>query len=272
MSDEQYRIGELAHAAGVTVRALHHYDRLGLLVPSCSARTAHRLYTAADLQRLYRLLALRELGLPLGEIGAVLDADDALSGTVRRHLEPRRAPARAARGASPAAHLAARRARRRRAVDPHRSWRPWKRCRCSRSTTRPSSSPSSSAAAQEFGDDKIKAVEREWAELYASLREHRERGTDPGRPRRAGARPPRRRAGRDVHRRRPRHPRLARSACTSRRAPARVPRHGGPRGPGLSRRDQGCPVVIPSAGQSACSVTASSRIARRHCGGASSHE
>ena len=37
-------------------------------------------------------------------------------------------------------------------------------------------------------------------------------------------------------------------------------------------RDQGCPVVIPSDGQSACSVTASSRIARRHCGGASSHE
>ena len=91
MSDEQYRIGELAQAAGVTVRALHHYDRLGLLVPSERTNGGHRLYTAADLQRLYRLLALRELGLPLGEIGTVLDADDALAGTVRRHLDHVRA-------------------------------------------------------------------------------------------------------------------------------------------------------------------------------------
>ena len=91
MSDEQYRIGELAQAAGVTVRALHHYDRLGLLVPSERTHGGHRLYTAADVQRLYRLLALRELGLPLGR--------DRRRARRRRRALRHRAPASRARGA-----------------------------------------------------------------------------------------------------------------------------------------------------------------------------
>ena len=65
MTGERYRIGELARAAGVTVRALHHYDSLGLLVPSERTGAGHRLYSADDVERLYRLLALRGVGLPL---------------------------------------------------------------------------------------------------------------------------------------------------------------------------------------------------------------
>ena len=72
MTAEHLRIGELARAAGVTVRALHHYDELGLLVPSERTQGGHRLYAAADVERLYRLLALRGIGLPLEEIGHAL--------------------------------------------------------------------------------------------------------------------------------------------------------------------------------------------------------
>ena len=68
------KIGELARLAGVTVRTLHHYDELGLLVPSERTQVGHRLYSAADVERLYRLLALREVGLPLEEIGPLLTA------------------------------------------------------------------------------------------------------------------------------------------------------------------------------------------------------
>ena len=81
-----YRIGELAQHAGVTVRALHHYDELGLLTPSERSNGGHRLYRAADVERLYRLLALRSLGLPLEEIGPLLEAEDGAAATVRRHL------------------------------------------------------------------------------------------------------------------------------------------------------------------------------------------
>ena len=87
MTGERFRVGELARAAGVTVRALHHYDSLGLLVPSERTQSRHRLYSAADVERLYRLLALRAVGLPLEEIGPLLDARTHLAETVRRHLD-----------------------------------------------------------------------------------------------------------------------------------------------------------------------------------------
>ena len=82
-----WRIGQLAEATGVTVRSLHHYDEIGLLVPSERTAGGHRLYGAADVQRLYRILALRRLGFALSEIEAVLDADHPdLRETARRHL------------------------------------------------------------------------------------------------------------------------------------------------------------------------------------------
>ena len=86
--DRRWRVGELARATGLTVRALHHYDEVGLLVPSERTSAGHRLYDGEDVRRLYRILALRRLGLSLEEIGSLLDRDGvSLRETVRRHLE-----------------------------------------------------------------------------------------------------------------------------------------------------------------------------------------
>ncbi len=83
----RWRVGQLAEATGVTVRSLHHYDEIGLLVPSQRTTGGHRVYGEADVQRLYRILALRRLGFALSEIEAILDADRPyLRETVRRHL------------------------------------------------------------------------------------------------------------------------------------------------------------------------------------------
>jgi len=70
----EWRIGELARATRVTVRALHHYDRLGLLVPSSRTTGGHRCYTGDDVRRLHTILALRGFGLPLRDIAAALAA------------------------------------------------------------------------------------------------------------------------------------------------------------------------------------------------------
>src|SRR5262245_45531502 len=86
MTAEHYRIGELARTAGVTVRTLHHYDELGLLTPSERTTAGHRLDAAEDVERLYRLLALRNIGLPLDEVGTLLDGEDGVADTVRNHL------------------------------------------------------------------------------------------------------------------------------------------------------------------------------------------
>jgi DNA-binding transcriptional MerR regulator len=66
-------VGELARRTGLTVRALHHYDEVGLLVPSERTPSGHRRYGAQDVRRLARIVALRGLGLGLAEIRAALD-------------------------------------------------------------------------------------------------------------------------------------------------------------------------------------------------------
>jgi DNA-binding transcriptional MerR regulator len=66
-----YRIGEFATLAGVTVRALHHYDRIGLLKPQRGS-SGFRLYRLEDLERLEQIAALKFLGIPLQEIKLLL--------------------------------------------------------------------------------------------------------------------------------------------------------------------------------------------------------
>jgi DNA-binding transcriptional MerR regulator len=68
-----FRIQEFAKLAGVTARALRHYDRLKLLSPAHRSARGYRLYSHEDLGRLERILVLRYLGLSLREIGALLD-------------------------------------------------------------------------------------------------------------------------------------------------------------------------------------------------------
>jgi len=66
-----FRIGEFAKLAGVTVRALHHYDRIGLLKPQRGS-SGFRLYRLEDLERLEQIAALKFLGIPLREIKLLL--------------------------------------------------------------------------------------------------------------------------------------------------------------------------------------------------------
>jgi DNA-binding transcriptional MerR regulator len=70
-------VGEVAALAGITVRTLHHYDRIGLLTPSQRTATGYRRYTPADLDRLHRVLVYRELGFSLEEVATLLDDPDA---------------------------------------------------------------------------------------------------------------------------------------------------------------------------------------------------
>jgi DNA-binding transcriptional MerR regulator len=66
----------LAKRTGLTVRALHHYDAIGLLSPSARSDAGYRLYNEADLARLHRILALRRFGMALAEIGTTLIGPD----------------------------------------------------------------------------------------------------------------------------------------------------------------------------------------------------
>ncbi|ROZ79605.1 MerR family transcriptional regulator [Ramlibacter sp. WS9] len=67
------KVGELAKHAGLTVRTLHHYDEIGLLKPSGRSESGYRLYSREDVARLHGIQALRQLGLALADIGAMLE-------------------------------------------------------------------------------------------------------------------------------------------------------------------------------------------------------
>jgi DNA-binding transcriptional MerR regulator len=72
-----YRVQEFAALAGVTVRTLHHYDRLGLL-KARRTRSSYRVYRDADLPRLQQILVLKFLGLPLAHIAEALKSESRL--------------------------------------------------------------------------------------------------------------------------------------------------------------------------------------------------
>jgi MerR family transcriptional regulator, thiopeptide resistance regulator len=94
---EHWKVGALAQVTGLTVRALHHYDHIGLLTPSARTDAGHRVYSAADVARLYRISLLRRLGFPLGQIASMLDDPQwQLQTAVHRHLDHTRHRAAAA--------------------------------------------------------------------------------------------------------------------------------------------------------------------------------
>lgn len=72
-SQHLFQAREFAERAGVTVRTLHHYDRLGLLRPSSRTRAGYRLYGESDFARLQQIVTLKFIGFPLKQVKEILD-------------------------------------------------------------------------------------------------------------------------------------------------------------------------------------------------------
>jgi DNA-binding transcriptional MerR regulator len=86
------KVGALARQTGLTVRALHHYESVGLLTPAGRTASGHRYYGSEEIRRLHQITSLRQLGLSLPEIAGVLDdPNHTLEATLDRHLEGLRA-------------------------------------------------------------------------------------------------------------------------------------------------------------------------------------
>ena len=69
------------------MRTLHHWDEIGLLAPAERSAAGHRRYSDDDVRRLYRIVALRGLGLPLDEVGEALEREGPdLRAAVAAHL------------------------------------------------------------------------------------------------------------------------------------------------------------------------------------------
>src|SRR5215467_2653728 len=69
-----FTIGDFAKLGRVSIRMLRHYDAIGLLRPAAvDDATGYRFYEAAQLQRLNRIIALKDLGFTLVQVASMLD-------------------------------------------------------------------------------------------------------------------------------------------------------------------------------------------------------
>lgn len=87
VTERAYTVGAVARLAGVSVRTLHHYHRIGLLVPGARNPARYRQYSLDDLRRLRQILFYRELGFGLEEIAEILadPGQDAVDHLRRQH-------------------------------------------------------------------------------------------------------------------------------------------------------------------------------------------
>ena len=192
-------VGELASASGLTVRTLHHWDEIGLLRPAERSGAGHRRYSSADVERLYRIVALRRLGMSLDDVGAALEAEGPdLRAAVAAHrlrVKLQLAQLRRLDGIldalvaldEPSTDLI---------IDAIEVMT------MSEQYYTAEQLEQLEARRSELGEEGMAKAQQDWADLIAEMDAEREAGTDVRRPARAGARRPL--AGPDpaVHRRR----------------------------------------------------------------------
>src|SRR3954447_2002931 len=179
-----HTVGHLARATGLTVRTLHHWDEIGLLRPAERSGAGHRRYSDEDVRRVYRIVALRRLGLSLEAVGAALAAEgEDLRAAVAAHL------------ARVEEQLAAQGELRRRLVgildafdrldgpSTDQIIDAIEVMTMSERYYTPEQQATLAARAEALRPERIKAYESEWAELLAAFERERTAGTAPADPR-----------------------------------------------------------------------------------------
>ena len=71
-----YKVSQVAVMVGVSVRTLHHYDKIGVFKPESVTTAGYRLYTDQDLELLQQILFFKELDFSLQEINTIMNSPD----------------------------------------------------------------------------------------------------------------------------------------------------------------------------------------------------
>ncbi|OWK35678.1 MerR family transcriptional regulator [Fimbriiglobus ruber] len=181
---ELFKVGDVARRTGVTVRTLHHYDEIGLLVPTHRAAGGHRLYTAADLARLQQILSLRHLGFGLDEIRDCLTRPgfDALT-VVRLHLARVRDQLRTQHQICSRLETLADALGRTVPVSAELFLQTIEATVMFEKYYTPEQLDELKARREQVGEDRMRQVGDEWKELMAAVRTEMDQGADPADPR-----------------------------------------------------------------------------------------
>jgi DNA-binding transcriptional MerR regulator len=182
-----WKVGQLAKRTGLTVRTLHHYDRIGLLSPS--GRTGaihaagHRLYTAADVARLQQIRSLKMLGFGLEQIREYLSRGDYdPRRVVRLHLERIRGQADELRGLAERLAALANALDKAEVVSADEFLDTIEVMTMIEKYYTPEQLAQIEARKAALGEERIKELNAEWPKLFAAVRAEMEAGTDPADP------------------------------------------------------------------------------------------
>ncbi len=183
MRFEALKVGELARRTGLTIRALHHYDEIGLLRLSQHSEAGYRLYSAGDVARLQQVLSLRQLGFSLEEVRDCLDRPGFSPlesirlhiGRLRERIELQRELCEKLEGI--AAHFRAAEE-----VSADEFLKVIERMTMIESYYTPEQMEAIKTRGEQMGEEAIRQSQVDWAELIAQVRAEKEKGTDPTDP------------------------------------------------------------------------------------------
>jgi DNA-binding transcriptional MerR regulator len=178
-----WKVGELAKRTGLSVRALHHYDALGVLVPSARSAAGYRLYTEGDVVRLQQVVSLRGLGFALEEIRVLLQKSElSVHEVVGLHLARLREEVEAkqrlyVRLESLAASLCSAES-----ISVEAFLTTIEEITMFEKYYTPEQLEQLRQRREALGEEHIREVEAEWPRLMAAVRSEMEKGTDPADP------------------------------------------------------------------------------------------
>ena len=174
------KVGELARRAGVSVRALHHYDEIGLLAPASRTESGHRRYADAEVVRLQQIVSLRQLGLSLDEIRAcLLDPGYSPRRVIDLHIARLREGIAAQRRLCERLEALAGSLDSKEDVSVAEVLETIKEITWMEKYYTPEQLEELKRRGEEIGQERIRQVEAEWPDLMAKVRAEMDRGTDP---------------------------------------------------------------------------------------------
>jgi MerR family transcriptional regulator, thiopeptide resistance regulator len=183
MKFEALKVGELASRTGLTVRALHHYDEIGLLKPSLHTEAGYRLYTAADVARLQQVLSLRQLGFALEEVRDCLDRPGfAPLEVIRLHVTRLRQQIELQRKLCDRLEALAERFRAAGEVSADEFLYTIEVMTMIEKYYTPEQLAQFEARAREIGQEAIDQAPQQWSDLFTAVAAEMEAGTDPADP------------------------------------------------------------------------------------------
>jgi MerR family transcriptional regulator, thiopeptide resistance regulator len=175
-----WKVGELAKQTGLTVRALHHYDEIGLLSPSRRSASGYRLYDGDDIARLLQILSLRQLGFSLEEIRDSLAKPDlSLQRVLELHISRLREGIELQRKLCSRLETVAERLRSSETVSVEELLETMEVMNMFEKYYIQEQLQQLEERKKTVGEDRIREVQEEWPRLIAEVRAEMEKGTDP---------------------------------------------------------------------------------------------